>query len=211
MDTNNKDFSKDINKDINKDSNTSKVAGSGLQPVKPASIAPTAPAAIKAPSIAPPGNVGTATAPAKDTTGSFIDQAKAVAGDAYSSVADKATSTVEDGKAGLVTGLEGAAQTVRRVVDAIGEGGDAGKISDYAARYTETGAKKLEDIAGYFDKTDLKGMARDVEQYGRQNPAIFLGAAFALGILAARFLKSSPTDSREFTTTGNRRESADMS
>ncbi|MEJ7622373.1 MAG: hypothetical protein WKF34_00115 [Pyrinomonadaceae bacterium] len=210
MDTNNEDVKKDINNTINKDiNNTNKGTGTDILPVKPASITPTA-FAEKAPNNAPLGTAGAATAQAKDTPGSFIDQAKAVAGDAYSSVADKATSTVEDGKAGLVTGLEGVAHTVRRVVDAIGEDGDDGKISGYAARYTETGAKKLEDIAGYFDKTDLKGMARDVERYGRQNPAIFLGAAFALGVLAARFLKSSPADSSE-TAAANRRESIDRS
>ena len=35
-------------------------------------------------------------------------------------------------------------------------------------------------------------MARDAESYARRNPAVFLGSAFVLGILAARFFKSSP-------------------
>jgi hypothetical protein len=31
----------------------------------------------------------------------------------------------------------------------------------------------------------------DVEQFARRSPALFLGGAFALGVLAARFVKSS--------------------
>ena len=34
-------------------------------------------------------------------------------------------------------------------------------------------------------------MVTQVEQYARRQPAIFLGGAFALGLLGARFLKSS--------------------
>jgi len=33
-------------------------------------------------------------------------------------------------------------------------------------------------------------LMRDVEHFAHKNPAVFLGGAFALGILAARFLKS---------------------
>ena len=35
-------------------------------------------------------------------------------------------------------------------------------------------------------------MLSDVKDFARKNPAIFLGGAFAMGIVAARFLKSSP-------------------
>jgi hypothetical protein len=138
------------------------------------------------------GSAGTAVAKAKDTAATFVDQAKAAVGDAYSTASDKATSAIDDKKAGLVTGLEGAAQTARRVGEAMADDDGTGKISEYAARYTETGAKKLEDLAGYFEANDLKGMARDVESFARRNPAVFLGAAFALGVVAARFIKSGP-------------------
>jgi hypothetical protein len=48
-------------------------------------------------------------------------------------------------------------------------------------------------------------MARDLEGFARRNPALFFGAAFGLGLLAARFLKSTPPSyntksaGREFT------------
>lgn len=129
----------------------------------------------------------------KDTGKSLLEGAKATASEAYSSVADKAASTIEEQKAGLTGGLTSAAETVRRVSGTISEGDSQGGVSEYAARYTETAAQKLEDAAQYFDRTDLKGIARDVESFARRNPAIFLGTAFALGVLAARFIKSGPS------------------
>lgn len=134
---------------------------------------------------------------AKDTAKTMLDQAKTTASDAYGSVADKAASAIDEQKAGLTGGLTTAAETVRRVSGTISEGESQNGISGYAARYTETAAQKLEEAAHYFEANDLRAMARDVEAYARRNPAIFLGAAFALGILAARFIKSGPSTSAD--------------
>jgi len=38
-------------------------------------------------------------------------------------------------------------------------------------------------------------MARDLESFARRNPALFIGAAFGVGFLVARFLKSTPPES----------------
>jgi hypothetical protein len=129
----------------------------------------------------------------KDTARSFYEQAKSSAGDAYDTVAEKATSSLEERKAGLAEGLTGVADTVRRVSGTLNEDSGNTPVAEYAARYTDTAAKAIEDIAGYFDRTDLRGMARDLESFARRNPAVFLGSAFALGVIAARFLKSSPS------------------
>ncbi len=130
---------------------------------------------------------------ALDTAGGLLNQAKASAGGAFDAVTDKASSLITDQKSELSVGLTSVADTVRRVSGAIGEGDAQFGVTEYAQQYTETAAQKLETVAQYFERTDLKGMARDVESYARRNPAIFLGSAFALGILAARFIKSSPT------------------
>ncbi len=130
---------------------------------------------------------------AKDTGASLLNQAKSAAGDAYDSVAEKAASTIEDQKAGFSGGLTSAADTVRRVSGTLTEGDSKNGVTEYAAQYTETAAKKLEQAAQYFESTDMKKMFRDVESYAKRNPAIFLGGAFALGVIAARFFRSSPT------------------
>lgn len=126
----------------------------------------------------------------KDTAKTLVDQAKSTATDAYTKVAEKATSAIEEHKSGFAGGLSGAADTVRRVSGTISDGESKNTVTEYAAKYTETAAQKLESAAQYFEGTDLRGFARDAETYARRNPAIFLGAAFAIGILAARFIKS---------------------
>ncbi len=122
----------------------------------------------------------------------LLSQAKTAAGDIYETVADKATTTIDEQKAGLTGKLTGVADTVRRVSGTLHDTEADNPVSGYAARYTDTAAQKLDSVAKYFDGADLKDIARDLESYARRNPAIFLGGAFAIGIMAARFLKSSP-------------------
>ena len=86
-------------------------------------------------------------------------------------------------------------------------------LAEAAAKYTNTAAQKLEDVAGYFETRNVREMARDLEGFARRNPAVFLGAAFGLGFLAARFLKSTPmkydttSAGREFSSSSAKRES----
>jgi hypothetical protein len=122
----------------------------------------------------------------------LLNQARTAAGDVYDSVADKAASTIDEQKAGLTGKLSGVAETVRRVSGTLHEVEVEDPVSEYAAKYTDTAAEKIDAVARYFEDADLKEIARDLESYARRNPAVFLGSAFAIGILAARFLKSSP-------------------
>ena len=142
-----------------------------------------------------PAGTGAALDQAKDTAKSLLNQAKTTAGDAYDKVAEKATSTIEEKKAGLTGSLTSVADSIRQVGDNIGKTSDQTSVTEYSAQYARTAAEKLESVARYFDTRDLKAIARDTENFARRNPAIFLGGAFALGILAARFFKSSPTPS----------------
>ena len=122
----------------------------------------------------------------------LLAQAKTAAGDVYDSVADKAMSAVDEQKAGLTGKLSGVADTVRRVSGTLHQTEAENPLSEFAARYTDTAAQKLDSVAKYFDSADIKDIARDIESYARRNPAVFLGSAFAIGIMAARFLKSTP-------------------
>ncbi len=128
----------------------------------------------------------------KDQQSTLLGQAKNAAGDVYDTVTDKAASKIEDQKAGLTGQLTGVADTVRRVSGTLHDTEAENPVSEYAAKYTDTAARKIESVAQYFDGADLKDIARDLESYARRNPAVFLGSAFAIGIMAARFLKSTP-------------------
>ena len=138
---------------------------------------------------------------AKDVAKTLLDQAKSTAGDAYESVAEKATSTIEEKKAGLTGGLLNVAGSIRKVGDELNQSTEHTPVADHTARYAQTAAQKLEDVAHYFENKGIKEVRHDVEMFARRNPALFLGGAFALGLLAARFLKSSPTPALQYGTT----------
>jgi hypothetical protein len=139
---------------------------------------------------------------AKDVAKSLLEQAKTTAGDAYGSVADKATSTIEEKKAGLTGGLLNVAGSIRKVGDEINQQtGERTPVADQTAKYAQTAAQKIEDVAHYFEAKGVREVGRDVEMFARRNPAIFLGGAFVLGLLAARLFKSSPMPDLEYGTT----------
>ena len=127
------------------------------------------------------------------TARSFYDQAKETAGQAYEAVTDTAATKLDERKSTLSGGLSTVADSVRQVSDNLGSSKAESGLAGSAAKYTETAAKRIEDVATYFDNKSVRYMARDLVSFARRNPAVFLGAAFGLGLLAARFLKSSPT------------------
>ena len=134
---------------------------------------------------------------AKDVAKTLLDQAKSTAGDAYETVAEKATNTIEEKKAGLTGGILNVADSIRKVGDELNQSPENTPVIDHTARYARTAAQKLEDVARYFEMKDIRQVSRDVEMFARRNPAVFIGGAFALGFLAARFIKSSPIPSIE--------------
>ena len=141
----------------------------------------------------PPGigggpGTGTAAAPAR----SFYNQAKETAGKAYEAVTDKTAQKLDDQRTTLSGGLATVADSVRQVSDNLGSSQTDSGLAEAAAKYTNTAADKIENVASYFETKSVREMARDLEGYARRNPALFIGAAFGLGLLAARFLKSTP-------------------
>ncbi len=133
------------------------------------------------------GKTGAATATAR----TFYDQAKETAGQAYETVTDKAATKLDEQKSTLSGGLSTVADSVRQVGENLGSSKTDSGLAEAAAKYTDSAAQKIEDVAGYFESKSVRDMARDLEGFARRNPAVFFGAAFGLGLLAARFLKSS--------------------
>ena len=129
-----------------------------------------------------------------ENAASTIDNAKNAGSnlltDAKAALSDKASTAVDDKKAVLTSGLTSVADSMRKFSGSLNEA-EANPLTEYSARYAEAAAGKVEDVARYFETADLKTVARDVESFARRNPAVFVGGAFALGLLAARFMKSS--------------------
>jgi len=138
-----------------------------------------------------------------DTASGILDKAKETASGTYDAVATQATSKIEEHKGELSSGLRTLADTFRKTGTDLKQTGQPTPLTDVTARYTGTAANQIEKVASYFERKDLKAMMRDTEAFARRNPAIFLGAAFALGMVAARFLKSSSPDGRTSVGSGS--------
>ena len=128
------------------------------------------------------------------TARSFYDQAKETAGQAYEAVSEKAAGKLDEKRSTLSDGLSAVADSVRQVSSNLGSSQTDNSLAEAAAKYTDTAARKIENVAGYFENKDVRAMARDLESFARRNPAIFIGAAFGAGFLVARFLKSTAPD-----------------
>jgi hypothetical protein len=60
-------------------------------------------------------------------------------------------------------------------------------VGDYADR----AAEKLDELSEMLRTRSVDDLVSGVEKFARREPALFFGGAFALGVIAARFLKSS--------------------
>jgi hypothetical protein len=134
----------------------------------------------------------------------LIEQVKSTAADAYGTATSKATEKLEEQKSSFSSSLTSVAENIRKIGRNLGEEGPESGLTSSAATYTDTAADKIEQAARYFERHDVEAIYHDVEDLARQNPAIFIGGAFALGFLAARFLKSSNTRSLSGTRGGRR-------
>lgn len=120
---------------------------------------------------------------AKESTGEVASQA-------YGIAAKKATSVIDEQKSNLTQGLTSVADSIRQIGENLRGTDEPTGITNVAAQYTNTAAQKVEQMSGYLERKDLNALLGDVKDLARTNPALFLGGAFTLGILAARFFKS---------------------
>jgi hypothetical protein len=62
---------------------------------------------------------------------------------------------------------------------------------DTIAQYVDDAVSQLERFSNRLKERNVGELFDDAQQFARRNPAVFIGSAFALGLLGARFLKSS--------------------
>jgi hypothetical protein len=63
-----------------------------------------------------------------------------------------------------------------------------------AAHYIEQAANQLQRVSERLKNKDVGELLSDAQRLARRQPALFIGGAFALGLIGARFFKSSPPD-----------------
>lgn len=111
-----------------------------------------------------------------------VDQAKTT----FRQARDQATSSLADSRrqaadqvGGLASALHSAGQHLRS------------EQQERIAGLADSFADQVDQVSAYLRDVDLQRVARDVEGLARRQPALVFGAAFAIGLLGARFLKSS--------------------
>ncbi len=119
----------------------------------------------------------------KETANNAVGQAK-----------NKAVGIIDEKKSSLTSGLNDVADTIRKVGENLREADNQTSIGKMTSQYGENIAGTIENFSSYLDEARLNDIRRDVEDFARRQPLLFAGGAFALGLLAARFLKSSEPD-----------------
>jgi len=119
--------------------------------------------------------VGAAADQAKQTTGEVVDQAK-----------QQATSLVAAQKDRAATSLGDVAQALRHTSEQL-----QGPEQEFIHQYVDKAADRVEHLSDYLRSRDVRDIVSEVEQYARRQPVLFLGGAFVLGLVGARFLKST--------------------
>jgi len=107
--------------------------------------------------------------------GGLMDQVRQGANSQLSSQKNKATD-------GIGTVAQAVRQTTQHLRD---------QKHETIARYVDEAANQLERVSNQLRDKDVGELMQDAQRFARRRPAVFIGSAFAIGLLGARFLKSS--------------------
>jgi hypothetical protein len=107
----------------------------------------------------------------------------------------QAKSALSEQKDAAVDQLSGLAKALRQSSDQLRQQ-DQGAF----ATYSQQVADQIDHMSGYLRDRDLEDLMYDAEDFARRQPELFIGGAFTLGLLAARFLKSSTPDAHQRRT-----------
>jgi len=134
---------------------------------------------------------------AQQKTGELIDQATDKVGEVAGKVKEQASSQISNQK-------EKAADSLGNVAEAIRQTGDQLRQKEQVApvaQYTDQIAQGVETVSNYLKSKSLSDIVSEVERFARREPALFLGGALTVGLLAGRFLRSSSASSKGSSTT----------
>jgi len=125
---------------------------------------------------------GSARVQIRDVKDQVVDQAKT----SFRQARDSATSSLNDSRHQAADRIGGIASAVRSTSEHLRSENQAG-----VADLTDSLAEQVERLSSYLRDRDLRAFREDVGNFARRQPAVAVGVALALGMLGARFLKSS--------------------
>jgi len=133
---------------------------------------------------------------ARQKTGEVIDQVQEKTGQMVDQVREQATSQLSSQKDRVAEGMGNVAHLIRMTGDQMRQNNQEG-----VAQFTDQAANRVENFSRFLQDREPGEIVREVENFARREPVLFLGGAFTLVLLAARFLKSSnPTSQSDQNT-----------
>lgn len=111
-----------------------------------------------------------------------VDQAKS----SLRQAKERASSSLGESRDQFVEQIGAVAEAFRRTGEHL-----RSEDQQRVARLTESAARQADRVADYIRNFDPRTARDDLEGLARRQPALVLGGAFALGLLGARFFKSS--------------------
>jgi uncharacterized protein YjbJ (UPF0337 family) len=123
---------------------------------------------------------------AKDAVVSSAQHLKEQVTGAGQNVKEKAQSVIEDSKGKITSSLDAVASTLGKTTESL-QSSELGQLAPYGEKLQYW----TQGLSDYVKNANAGDLLRDAETLARRQPVLFLGGAFALGLLAARFLKSS--------------------
>jgi len=122
-----------------------------------------------------------------------MEQPEATSGQSTSSpagimgrVRSSANAQLSQQKDRATDGIGSVAQAVRQSTQQLRD-----QQHDTIAQYIEQAADQLERLSSRLKEKNVNELVEDAQRFARQRPALFVGSAFAIGLVGARFLKSS--------------------
>ena len=142
------------------------------------------------------GNPGEGLGRVSSSPPTLKEQAADLGRKATEGARDVATQAQSQARNRLEQGKQEAATTLSSVASTLLQSGMQLRDGQQgvAGEYVERAARQIERAANYMQNADVRQMVNEVEDFARRRPAVFVGSAFAAGLLAARFLKSSRTN-----------------
>jgi sirohydrochlorin ferrochelatase len=125
---------------------------------------------------------GSAREQIREVKNQVVDQAK----NTFQQARERASSSLGESKGQFADQIGAVAEALRRTTEHL-RSEDQPRI----AGLTETLARQVDQVSNYLRNKDAAAMRNDLENVARRQPAIMIGGALVLGLIGARFLKSS--------------------
>ena len=142
---------------------------------------------LQTPSPIERGDGGSAREQIREVKDQVVGQAK----NTLQQARDRAGSSLGESKGQVAAQFGNIAEALRRTTEHL-RSEDQQRI----AGLTETVARQVDQVANYLRNKDASAMRTDLENLARRQPALMVGGALVLGLIGARFLKSSQRDRR---------------